>query len=484
MRNARRTPREQRGRRGATPADTEDSVISTSRIFKSRLGALCLATTLAMGGGSYALAQQADSPDATPDAGAIDTPLNLPNDVKVFGKFDPKLRKATAIVNGFIITDTDVDQRLNLVLAANGQQVGADELDRLRLQVLRNLIDETLEIQEAKSNDVTIGKDDIDTTFARVGSQFKYTPAQFSDFLKAKGASAGSLRRQIEGELAWQRVLDRKVQPFINVGDDEVKQVIARLNASKGAKEYHVGEIFLSATPSTDAQVHANADKIMDQLRKGGSFVAYARQYSEASTGAVGGDLGWVRAEQLPDSIAQILPEMHAGTISPPVAVPGGYSIIAVQDTRQVLTADPRDALLSLKQMTITFPKGTTQAVASPRVAALAEATQKMAGCGAVKDVAAKFGADVVENDNIKIRDLPPALQGQLAALSLGQSTTPFGSVEDGVRVLVLCGRDDPQTANAPSFDAIYSQMEQARVDQRARRYLRDLRRDAVIEYR
>jgi peptidyl-prolyl cis-trans isomerase SurA len=117
-------------------------------------------------------------------------------------------------------------------------------------------------------------------------------------------------------------------------------------------------------------------------------------------------------------------------------------------------------------------------------VAALAEATQKMAGCGAVKDVASKFDADVVENDNIKIRDLPPALQGQLAALSLGQSTTPFGSVEEGVRVLVLCGRDDPQVANAPSFDAIYSQMEQARVDQRARRYLRDLRRDAVIEYR
>ncbi len=71
-----------------------------------------------------------------------------------------------------------------------------------------------------------------------------------------------------------------------------------------------------------------------------------------------------------------------------------------------------------------------------------------------------------------------------MTALSIGQSTSPFGSVEDGVRVLVLCGRDDPQSSGAPSFDAIYNQMEQARVDQRARRYLRDLRRDAVIEYR
>ena len=94
------------------------------------------------------------------------------------------------------------------------------------------------------------------------------------------------------------------MQPFINVGDDEVKQVIARLNASKGAKEYHVGEIYFSATPATDAQVQASAEKVFDQLRKGGSFVAYARQYSEASTAAVGGDLGWVRPERLPGAIA------------------------------------------------------------------------------------------------------------------------------------------------------------------------------------
>jgi peptidyl-prolyl cis-trans isomerase SurA len=453
-------------------------VISKKGMFKPRLAALCLAFGIVVIGPGHAFAQE-DQQDDTGNAS-----LNLPNDVKVFGKFDPNIRKATAIVNGFIITDTDVDQRLNLVLAANNQSVGVDEKDRLRLQVLRNLIDETLEIQEAKTNDVTIPQADINSTFTRVSAQFKYTPDQFADFLKSKGSSAASIKRQIEGELAWQRLLDKNVQPFINVGDDEVKQVIARLNAAKGAKEYHVGEIYFSSTPATDQQVDANAEKVFDQLKKGGSFVAYARQYSEASTAAVGGDLGWVRPERLPDAIAQILPQMQPGSISPPIQVPGGYSIIALQDTRQVLTADPRDALLSLKQITISFPAGTTQDSAGPRVAAFAEAAQKMGGCGGAKDVAAKFDGNMVENDNIRIRDLPPVLQNQLAAMSIGQSTTPFGSVQDGVRVLVLCGRDDPQQAAGPNFDQIYNQMEQERVDLRARRYLRDLRRDAVIEYR
>jgi peptidyl-prolyl cis-trans isomerase SurA len=56
--------------------------------------------------------------------------------------------------------------------------------------------------------------------------------------------------------------------------------------------------------------------------------------------------------------------------------------------------------------------------------------------------------------------------------------------LQDGVRALVLCGRDDPQTASGPSFDQIYAQIEEDRVNRRARRYLRDLRRDAVVEYR
>jgi len=89
----------------------------------------------------------------------------------------------------------------------------------------------------------------------------------------------------------------------------------------------------------------------------------------------------------------------------------------------------------------------------------------------------------VVDNDNVKVRDLPPQLQEMLLKLQIGEATPPFGSVAEGVRVLVLCGRDDPQGAGAPSFEQIQAQMEDDRVNKRARIYLRDLRRDAVIDY-
>ena len=92
--------------------------------------------------------------------------------------------------------------------------------------------------------------------------------------------------------------------------------------------------------------------------------------------------------------------------------------------------------------------------------------------------------AEVVDSDQIKVRDLPAPLQQMMVDLQIGQATRPFGSLQDGVRSLVLCGRDDSQSASGPSFDQIYAQIEEDRVNRRARRYLRDLRRDAVVEYR
>ena len=272
------------------------------------------------------------------DAAATPNVLGLASDVKILAPRDPAVRKATAIVNGAIITDTDVDQRLALVLASSNGKVPDDEKERLRAQVLSNLIDETLQIQEAAANKITITKAELDASFARAAGQFKKTPAEFVQVIRGMGSNEASLKRQIEGEMAWRRLLGREVEPFVSVSDEEVNQVIARMQAAKGAPEFHVSEIFLSATPATDQQVQANAQRILDQIRQGASFAAYARQYSEASTAAVGGDLGWVRAEQLPDQLAQPILQMGPGQVGGPIPVGGGYSIIALVDKMARIT--------------------------------------------------------------------------------------------------------------------------------------------------
>lgn len=449
--------------------------------FSTRV--LLFASALAVVGATSALAQQQTDAQSGTNQPSTARTLRLPQNLQVFGKAMPSVIKATAIVNGDVITQTDVDQRLAFLSIMNNSPIPADQVDALRQQVLRNLIDETLEIQAAKAEKIEVKASDIDRTVQRVATGAKQTPEQLKAYLAANGSSIQSLRRQIEGEIAWNRLEHAKIESEVSVGDDEVKAVLAKLNASKGTQEYHVGEIFLSATPDSQSQALANAQKIVDQLKQGASFAGYARQYSEASTAAVGGDLGWVRPEQLPTPIATVLRNMAPGTLSNPIQVPGGYSIIAVQDTRKILTRDPRDAVLSLKQVSISFPKGMSREQAEPIVAKFAEAARSVSGCGGAEKIATDFHGEVVQQDNVKMRDLPATLQQMMLPMQVGQATQPFGSLEEGVRTLVICGRDEVDPT-APSFDEVYGQLNEERVNSRARRYLRDLRRDAVIEFR
>ncbi|MGZ2411428.1 peptidyl-prolyl cis-trans isomerase SurA [Sphingomonas sp. F9_3S_D5_B_2] len=438
---------------------------------------------LALAAASAAVAQDAQDTQDTEQPVNSSSALKLPENPQLFGAAMPSVVKATAIVNGEVITQTDVDQRVALLVLANNGKIPADEVERLRQQVLRNLIDETLQIQAAKADKIEVKESDIRKALERVAANVKQTPDQLATYLQANGSSINTLRRQIQGEIAWQRLQRDKIEDTVSVGEDEVKAILDRMNASKGTQEYHVGEIFLSATPTSEPQIQANANKILEQLKNGASFAAYARQYSEASTAAVGGDLGWVRPEQLPQQLAAVLRSMGPGTVSNPIPVPGGVSILAVEDTRKILTPDPRDAILSLKQVSISFPKGTSRPQAEPVLARFADSARTVGGCGGADKLAADFHGELLQRDEIKMRDLPPALQQLMLPMQVGQATQPFGSVDEGVRVLVICGRDE-MDSSAPSYDQVFNRLNEERVNSRSQRYLRDLRRDAIIDFR
>jgi peptidyl-prolyl cis-trans isomerase SurA len=440
---------------------------------------LALFTSVAAGLALSPASSQTVADETIPEA-----PLDIPGGGQLLTKpNDPNVRRATAVVNGEIVTGTDVDHRLALILAANNDQLPPEEVARFRVQILTNLIDEALQIQEAAANEIEITDKEVNEYFGRISEQnFGRSVAETEKYLLSKNSSVATLKRQVKAELAWNRLLSRNVRPFINVSDDEVIAIRERINATKGSTEYRLGEIYLSATPENQEQVYANARKILEQIQQGGSFTAYARQFSEASTAAVGGDLGWVRLEQLPQSLATAAAQMSSNEIVA-VPAPGGISLLLMIDRRQVATSDPRDSILSLKQLAIDFPKGTTDAQAGPLAKRFADETQKIRGCGAADDIAKTIGAEVVNRDGLKVRDLPGPLQQIMLELPIGQSTPPYGSLADGIRVFVLCGRDAPESVSQESFDQVMSRIEDERIGKRARLYLRDLRRDAIIEY-
>ncbi len=424
------------------------------------------------------------APAQTVAVPTADNPFGLPEDITLFGKADPDRRTATAVVNGFVITGTDIDQRVALVTAASDAPIEGEELLRLRVQVLRNLIDETLKIQAAAAADMAVAREEVEQTYQQLaGQNFGSEPKKMDEYLISVGSSPASLKRQIEGEVAWENLVRRNIMPFVNVSADEVNDVLQRLNEAKGTDEYRLGEIFLTSTAENRAAVLNNAQQIMEQLQAGGSFVAYARQFSEATTAVVGGDLGWVRLGQLPPQLGAAARTMIPGQLQGPIEIPGGFSILYLINKRQVLMADPNEALLSLKQISISFAPDVTQEQAEARVTQFGAYIESLRGCGDVEAGAAAIGADVVTNEQIKAATLPEQLRAIILNLQIGQATPLFGGIQEGVRVLMVCGRDDPADAGAPTFAAVMDQIEEERVNKRALRYLRDLRNDAYIEY-
>ncbi|MFD1787183.1 peptidylprolyl isomerase [Sphingomonas floccifaciens] len=425
------------------------------------------------------------------DAQAPSTGLNLPQNLQIFGKADPNVRKPTAIVNGAVLTGTDVDQRMAMTIGLselqNGRKVNlpADQVDQVKLQMLRELVDDTLKVQEAKANDISITPAQIDQSYVRVARNFGKSPEEFTKLLRSMGSSDRALKRQLEGDLAWNRLLSKKVTPQVNVSEEEAKAQIDRLRAAKGTEEYHLAEIYLRVDASRSAEEVVEASrKMIEQMRGGAPFEYFARNFSDATTKGVGGDLDWVRLDVLPRELQTAAAGLNVGQIAGPIEVPGGYSILYLVDKRQVLTVDPRDAKLALRQLSVKFPAGITEAQANQRGAAFATAIKQIKGCGGVAKVAEEIGAEVVDNDAISARQLPPALQDVILKLQIGESTPMFGDPKEGVRAFVLCGRDDPKDANLPTTEQVQAKLEDQRVNLRAQRMLRDLRRDAVVEYR
>ena len=280
-----------------------------------------------------------------PDQSVPGAGLDLPANLQIFGKADPNVRKATAIVNDTVITGTDVDQRLALIVALNNFKLSAEDTLQLRLQVLRSLIDETLQIQAAAADKIKVSREEIDKSFDRVAQNFGRTPDEMRAWLRSIGSSERSIKRQIEGELAWGRLLRARVD--INVSQAEIQGILDRMTADKGTDEYHFYEIFMYATPDRANEVFAAQQRIIEQLKQGTPFEYLARVNSEASTKAKNGDLGWIRLPTLPQQLQAAGSQMAPGQIAGPIEVPGGFSILYLAEKRQVLMANPLDAKLN-----------------------------------------------------------------------------------------------------------------------------------------
>jgi peptidyl-prolyl cis-trans isomerase SurA len=243
-----------------------------------------------------------------------------------------------AVVNSDAITFSDVEDRLKLMIVSSGMPYNDDIRNRLRAQVLNMLVDESLQVQEARAAGIDVTPEEIDSGFATIAKNNNMEADQFRSILSRSGIRIGTMRDQIRAQIAWGKVVQKKLRPQVDVTDRDIDERQQFLESSLGKSQYQLAEIFLPVeTMAQDAETLTLAQRLVREIMQNKApFQKVAAQFSQGASAARGGDLGWIQDGQLPDPLNALISSMNEGDLSQPTRSLTGYHILLLRGKRQI----------------------------------------------------------------------------------------------------------------------------------------------------
>ncbi len=389
------------------------------------------------------------------------------------------LQRIAAIVNDDIISMFDLTSRVDLVIATSGLPDTPETRQRLQPQVLRSLIDERLQLQQAKKKNVGVTKEDMDRAIRKIEEENHLPPGGLVKYLESAGLRPETLMDQIRANIAWQKLITRQYRDSVTVTTEQVDEELAKIKASRGEEEDRVSEILLNVnSPDEDHSVRDNAERLAEQIRKGARFDALARQFSRGATAAVGGDLGWVRPAELDPPIAAAVAKLSPGQVSDPVRTIAGYHILKLDGRRRAMAPDPSQVKVTLDQLFLPS-QGDGHAAAE-----LARALgQSVEGCPDIERAAKEARSPRPPHlGQFTLADLSTEMRDVVSPLKVGELSKPL-KTDGGLLMVMVCKREAPKET-LPTRQQIENSLMLQRLNMMARRELRDLHLAAVIDVR
>ena len=382
--------------------------------------------------------------------------------------------RIAAVVNEDAISVLDVRERTNIIFATTGITDTPETRRRIMPQVLRTLIDETLQLQEAVRQGIVLEDIDLGFAYGLVEKNLGLPAGQLVSFLQYNNLSQESLDRQLTAEIAWNELVSRRMRSD-EVSEEDVDEEMARLAATANEPAYLLAEMFLAVDePEREAEIEANMRRLREAVLSGASFPQLARQFSQSASAANGGDLGWIAQSQLPEDLVPVVTTMEVGALSEPARVIGGYSLMLLRERRMGMEVDPMDARLVMRQAVL--PLGTDPAM-------VREVAAGLTSCDSF-DVLSQQRPDLLVSAEITIRmgELQPHFLKALDGLEAGALAEPIQSSQ-GIHLVMICERTEPESPMA-TREEVRATMQNVQFDLIARGYLRDLRRQAFVDVR
>ncbi|MBI2372175.1 MAG: SurA N-terminal domain-containing protein [Deltaproteobacteria bacterium] len=246
--------------------------------------------------------------------------------------------RIVAVVNHEVITLSELEEALRsqrLALATPQTTPGQVETRRL---VLDRLIEERLIAQEAERRGFRATERDVDLAIEEVKRQNRLTQEDLLAALQNEGITMEAYRKSLHGQILRNRVLVREMgspkidERQITTYYEEHKSQFAEVD------EARVAMIFLPLPEDGGVEaaraMRERARQIYGRAVQGENFHALARQHSRGPAAEDGGDVGFVRIQDLDPLIARVTVTLRDGQVSEPLEGPGGITILKLIEKR------------------------------------------------------------------------------------------------------------------------------------------------------
>lgn len=246
------------------------------------------------------------------------------------------VEKVVVVVNGVPHTFSDLKKFTRERL---GNDVRLDELTagRAPQEWLEEFITNELVQAEVRGTGIRVREEDIDSYIGALREQSRLSPAQFASLLERQGKDMGQYREEVRRQIERDELIRRNVRRRIHITMQDAKRYYeANPTLYRTELRLRLRHLMLSvsAGASTDQEqaVRARAQALRREIVDGADFAALARTHSQGAGASEGGDIGWVKPLDLPDSLAKAAAALEKGQISPPVRTSLGYHLVKAEE--------------------------------------------------------------------------------------------------------------------------------------------------------
>ena len=247
-----------------------------------------------------------------------------------------------AVVNQELVTAGEVQQRLERIRAeATRNGATLPPAPALRQQVVSALIDERVQVTNARESGVKVDEAELDRAVSNVALQNQLTLAQLRQKLRQEGVDYAKFRANLRDQMLVERVREREVMERIKISEADIDALLEERRAAAGlVPQLNLAQVLVTvpegASVTEVAARRARAEAARARVRAGEPFETVAREMSEDGNRAEGGVIGMRPADRLPDVFVSAVRGLKAGEVAPELLrSDAGFHLLKVVERRE-----------------------------------------------------------------------------------------------------------------------------------------------------